>query len=155
MDSQHMEKLEKILEYKERINQNVKEIRDIISTQRLPPSSGDIVKDVLIQQKIFSMPIDDEIKKKIDEIIHSMSCIGMLWREDKAGNFQSFLTELQNFFNMCFNTEHRMKYDMLEFPLNMANSLVIPIHESKKWSTLIELVPLLAKIKIAFKNHQS
>lgn len=149
-----MEKLGKILEYKERINQNIKEIRDIISTQRLPSSSGDIVKDVLIQQKIFSMPMDDEIKKKIDEIMHSMSCIGMIWREDKAGDFQSFLIELQNFFNMCFNTEHRMKYEMLEFPLNMANSLVVPIHESKKWSTLIELDPLLSKIKIAFKNYK-
>jgi len=155
MDDQHIKKLEKILEYKERINHNVKDIRDIISTQRILPSSGDIIKDVLVQQKIRSMPIDSEIKKKIDEIIHSMSCIGLLWREDKAGDFQSFLNNLQNLFNMCFNTDHRMKYQVLEIPLDIANSLVVPIHESKKWSALIELDPLLAKIKFAFKNHQS
>lgn len=149
-----MEKLEKILEYKERINQNVKDIRDMISSQRLPPSSGDVIKDVLIEQKILSNSKDTEIKKKIDEIMYSMSCIGLLWREDKAGDFQKFLKSLQNLFNTCFLTE-RMKYQMLEFPLNIANSVVIPIHESKKWSTLIELEPLLAKIKIAFKNYQS
>lgn len=155
MESQHMERLEKILEYKKQINQNVKDIRDVISTQRLPPSSGDIIKDVLIEQRIRSNTKDDEIKKKIDEIMFSMSCIGLLWREDKAGDFQKYLSSLQNLFNTCFLTEHRMKYHMLEFPLNIANSLVIPIHETKKWSTLIELDPLLAKIKIAFKNYQS
>ena len=153
MESEHMEKLEKILEYKERINQNVKDIRDLISYHKIPAPSGDMIKDMLTEQKIRANSKDGEIKKKIDDIIHSMSCIGMLWKEDKASDFQSFLKSLQNLFNTCLDTEHRMKYDMLEFPLNMSNSLVIPIHESKKWSSLIELEPLLAKIKIGFKNH--
>ncbi len=153
MESEQMEKLNKILEYKERINQDVKDIRDLISFHKKPISSGDMIKDILEEQRIRSNSKDNEIKKKVDDIIHSMSCIGLLWREEKTGDFQKFLNSLQNLFNTCLNTEQRMKYQMLEFPLEMANSLVIPTHELKKWSSLIELEPLLAKIKIGFKNH--
>jgi len=152
MESLHMKKLEKILEYKERINQDVKDVRDITAQVGNKHEMND-VQDLLTYRASLPGTKQTELRKKIDDIIHSMSCIGLLWREDKATQFRDFVSNLNSFFDLCLSQENKqLSIMVLDLPLGIANSFVLPIHESKKWATLIELEPFLTKVKIAIKN---
>lgn len=130
------EKVLKILEYKEKINDAKKNILDMLYT-------GDIEKPSL----------ELEIKKKIEDILHYISCIGTLWREDKTNDMNSFIESLRHFFSLCFSPENRMRKMTLELGLDYVNSLTIPIHVDKKWDFLIEIDTLLTRVKTEIKKH--
>ena len=150
-----MEKLKMILAYRERINQNVQEIIELIhkpQVQNLEPKNEFNEKFA----NLFVVPIrnnDVEIRKKIQDIIFSLSCIASLWREDKARNMMDYITSLQSLFSSYFSEQHpSLRTPILEITLDYVNSLILPIHENKKWEYSIEIESLLSKIKATIRS---
>ena len=152
-----MEGLTKILEYKERINQNVKEIIELINEpQQQSIKPKDEFYDLMCKDLHVDRIAKNEvaIKQKITDIINCVSCMAILWREDRVGQVGNFIDSLKSLFELCFreNQQPQIRKEVLEMALGYVNFLVLPIHENKKWETLIEINPILAKIKIAIRS---
>lgn len=142
-----------ILEYKERINQNVKEIIELINEperQKIKLNSDILLRNSLMEPIVRN---EVEIRKKTADIHHCISCIGTLWREDKAPKITDFISSSNSLFTLCFNMNPPdMRKIFLEEALKLVNSLVLPIHGNKKWEVLIEIETLLAKIKTRIRS---
>ena len=151
-----MDNLKKILEYKERINQNVKEILDLINEPKQQNTKPKSELDYLILTSSSTDPIvknKAEIKKRTTDIIHCISCIAPLWREDKSVNIRNFAYHLKSLFELCLCEQPpQLRKEALETALGYANSLVLPIHKNKKWKVLIKINLLLAKIKATIRS---
>ena len=151
-----MEKLERILKYKERITQNVKEIIELINESPQQTIKPKTKFDDIMLKNLYEDPIvknEVKIKQKITDIVHCISCISALWRDDKAPNMGKFINSLNSLFSLCFTVDSpSIKKTFLEAALEYANSLVLPIHENKKWEALIEIDPLLSKIKAIIRS---
>ena len=146
-------RMRRILEYKERINQNVKEIIELSNgpeRQKIKLNSGIVLRNPLMEPIVRN---EVEIKKKIADINHCNSCLGTLWREDKTFRMTYFINSSNQLLTQCFNINPpSMRKSFLEEYLKLVNSLVLPIHENKKWEVLIEIKTQLVKIKTKIRS---
>jgi len=127
------DKLERILQYKEKINNSVKDILEILHKDH---EASDTDSNSIL-----------EIEKKFQDIIYSFSSIGTIWGDQRIKHMHEFMKHIQAGFHLAMSADNAsLRKFTMELFLSQVNSVIIQINEKDPWKIHIDFDALRARI---------